>query len=150
MMHIQVRTEGFKELKQVFKALPPEIANTVLGEGVMAGARHIAKVAKAQAPRHTGRQSQASKEYGTGKQNIKARKLKKRYRNKRAAVVTRGRAFWLDFLNRGTRYIPATRWYERAFESAIKEAMQIQKVYMVAKVTQLSLKAIQRYGANKK
>mgnify|MGYP006935476721 FL=1 len=149
-MRVTVHTEGFKELQKVFKSLPPDVANTVLGEGVMAGARHIAKSAKAAAPRHQGQQSQASKQYGTGKQNIKARKLKKQYKNKRAAIVTRGRAFWLDLLNRGTRYIPATRWYERAFEASIAEAMKIQKAYMVAKVTQLSLKAIQRYGANKK
>lgn len=110
----------------------------------------IEDAALAAAPRHTGRQSTDSKEYGTLVSNIKIKLLRKRYKNKRSAILTRGGAFWGDILNRGSRYISATRWYETAFDSSIELALETQKQYMVAKIIQLSNSAIARYGANKK
>jgi len=154
---ITARTQGFSELNALFKQLPPKIADQVLQAGVNAGARELAKAAKKAAPDYKGKLSGGPKgtaathaKYGELKRAIKAKGLRKKFENKRAAVVSRGGAFWGDFLNRGTRYIPATRWYDDVLNQATASALETMKRYMVAKITQVSLKAIQAAGANKR
>lgn len=147
---INVTSQGFPELAALFNNLPAQVETQVLGAGVTAGARVIAKAAKKAAPRGSGRQSPASKKFGTLDSNITSRLLNKRVQNVRAAIVTRGGSFWGDLLNRGTRYIPATRWYDAVLAQSLPTALSTMRDYFVAKTTQVSLKAIEQYGANKK
>lgn len=150
---VDIKTQGFNELMSMFSQLPESVASQVLATGVNAGARVIAKAAKRAAPDYTGHLSPkataAHQKYGKLKTAIKAKGLRRKYSNVRAAVVTRGGAFWGDFHNRGSRYQPASHWYDTALSSVIGLAQETQKRYMVAKIIQVSLKAIQRAGANK-
>lgn len=147
---VSVASSGFAELQNLFQQLPPAIANQVLAAGVIAGAREIAKAAKQAAPRGGAKQSSGSQKFGHLRDNITARALKAKFPNKRSAIVTRGGAFWGDLLNRGTRYIPATHWYDNAFKSVVDSALKTQKAYMVAKIIQVSNKAINAAGAQPK
>lgn len=151
---VSVQTQGFSELKNLFQNLPAKVEDQVLSTGVIAGARFLAGAARKAAPRNTKPLSPTAKaaheKYGTLRSAVKAKLLKKKVKNVRAAIVNRGGAFWGDFVNRGTRYIPASYWYDAALAQAIPTAMEQMRRYMVAKVTQVSLKAIQQYGANKR
>lgn len=156
-MNLTVKTQGFHELRELFRQLPPQVADKVLATGVLAGARVIAKAAKKAAPRFEGKLSGGPKgtaakhaKYGNLRSNIKAKGLRKVAENKRSAIVIRGRAFWGEFINRGTRYIAATRWYDKALDAIMDSALETQRRYMVAKITQLALKVIQQTGANRR
>lgn len=150
----KISTQGFNELQALFANLPQKVADQVLATGVLAGARDLAAAAKKDAPRRKTKLSPsaaaAHAKYGDLNKAIKARLLRKRIKNVRSAVVTRGGAFWGDLVNRGTRYIAATRWYDATLSQGAPKAMETMRRYMVAKVTQVSLQAIQQYGANKK
>jgi len=150
-MEVTAQTTGFKELERAFKILPDRVANQVLSAGVLAGARVLERAAKASAPRGGNeRRSVNSFIYGRLQFNIKGRNLRKRRENSRAAIVTAGKSFWGKFLNRGTRYIPASRWYDMAIESHTAEALSVIKLQMVKKLKQVANKAIRDSGAAKR
>lgn len=150
-MDVSTNTVGFNELKAAFKAMPEQIQNQVLASGVLAGAKVVARQAVNDAPRgNTQHRSQNSFIYGRLFANIKARALRKRKPSSRAAIVTRGRAYWGDLLNRGTRYVPATHWYDNSLKASAPVALQTMKEQMVKKIKSVSESAIKRAGAGKK
>lgn len=154
MPNVKITTQGFNELESLFKNLPDKVADQVLATGAMAGARTLAAAARKDAPRRKTKLSPSAEaahaKYGDLNKAIKAKLLRKRIKNVRSAVVTRGGAFWGDLVNRGTRYIAATRWYDATLAQGAPTALDTMRRYMVAKVTQVSLRAIEQYGANKK
>lgn len=150
-MQVKIETQGFDELKAAFKLMPPQVQNQVLASGVLAGAKVIQRAAQAAAPRGgVQNRSQSSFIYGRLFANLRARGLRKRKDTSRAAVVTRGRSFWGDFLNRGTRYIPATHWYDNVLKTQAPIALQTMKEQMVKRIKSISEKAIRQTGAGKK
>lgn len=144
-MKVRIEKQGFEELGELFKQLPPKITNRALAVGTLAGARVIAKAAKSNAPRDEAI-SKLNLKYGTLRQSIKAKGLRKKYENVRAAVVTRGGAFWGDIINRGSRYIPATRWFDRAYDSSSASAQSTITKYILAKIQQEANRLINRLG----
>lgn len=150
-MQVSVQTTGFKELQAAFKMMPPEIQNKVLASGVLAGAKVVARAGAAAAPRgNTQKRSLNSFVYGRLFANIKARGLRKRKNDSRAAIVTKGKAYWGDFLNRGTRYIPASHWYDNTLRTVGPVALQTMKEYMVKRIKAISEKALRQTGASKR
>lgn len=148
---VEIRTEGFKELQAAFKAMPKEFANKVLATAVNTAAKHVAKGAAAAAPRGgDANRSKSSIYYGRLYRNIKPKGLRKKYDGVRAAVVTRGDSFWGDFLNRGTRYIPATRWFDKIRDGLETEALSMMRATMIKKMNSLADSTIKKYGAGKK
>lgn len=150
-MKVAMQTYGFKELQAAFKSMPKEVASQVLVSGVRVAAKVIQDAAIQAAPRGDNEnRSKASFIYGRLFRNIKLKVLRKRKETSRAAVVTRGRAFWGDFHNRGTRYQPASRWYDVAFRGASDRAISAMKNQMVKKMNSVAKSAIKRAGAGKK
>lgn len=124
-MQVKFETKGFKELDDALGKLPNNIQKRVLQNAANAGMRVIRKSIIAQAPQNAGVQSPASERYGTLKENIsKARKARVREKQRKSSYVSSGDAFWGYFLEKGTRYIPATRWFSRAVESAKDAALE--------------------------
>jgi HK97 gp10 family phage protein len=121
-MKINIDTREFRQFEKDLQKLPNKIATKVLQNSVTSAIRVGMKEIKASAPVHTGDQSEASKRYGTLKSNIRARKAKAASSHERSAYVSTGNAFWGNFLEYGTRYIPARPWFAPAFERA-KNAM---------------------------
>lgn len=121
-MRINIDTREFKQFEKDLKKLPNNIATRVLQNSVTSAARVGMKEIKAAAPVHTGEQSEMSKQYGTLKSNIKVRRAKPKTGHERSAYISTGNAFWGNFLEYGTRYIPARPWFSLAFERA-KDAM---------------------------
>ena len=151
MAEVNITTQGFKELQRAFKAMPPAFANTVLVSGVNAAAKMVRDAAKQAAPRYDGPyRSAASLAYGRLSENIKFKTLRKRNNVSRAAVVTRGRAFWGEFINRGSRYIAATRWYDKALAGVQSEALATMRSQMVKKMNSLADNIIRKSGAGRK
>lgn len=154
MPNVKITTQGFNELEALFRNLPDRVADQVLATGALAGARTLAASAKKDAPRRKTKLSPTAEaahaKFGDLNKAIKAKLLRKRIKNVRSAIVTRGGAYWGDFVNRGTRYIAANRWYDATLAQGVPTALETMKRYMVAKVTQVSLRAIEQYGANKK
>lgn len=149
-MQVKVQTQGFKELQRAFKAMPPEFANKVLATAVTSAAKRISEAARSAAPSSKGARSTASMAYGTLRGNIKHRILRKKNNVTRAAISTRGKAFWGEFLNRGTRYIPASRWWTNVRDSAERSALAEMQSFMVKKMNSLADNIIRRSGAGKK
>jgi hypothetical protein len=150
-MQVKMRTTGFSELKEAFKLMPEEVQNQVLAAGVIAGARVLETAGRAAAPRGgVSDRSTQSFLYGRLFTNIKARALRKRRNSSRAAIVTRGKAYWGDLLNRGTRYIPATHWWDNMLSSTENLALETMKQRMVKKMKTVADGVIRKAGAAKK
>lgn len=151
VMQVTFKTTGFKELSEAFRIMPPEVANRVLASAVLAGAKVIEGAAKAAAPRGGDgvERSNNSYIYGRLRYNLKARSLRKRRETSRAAIVTPGRAFWGDLLNRGTRYIPASNWYENALRRSEDIALKTVQDRMVTRIQAIANKVLRQTGAAK-
>ena len=150
-MDPNIKVEGFKELQRAFRAMPQEFSEKVLVSGVNAAAKIIRDAARDAAPRNKGdHRSAPSYAYGHLFENIKFKTLRKRNNISRAAVVGRGRAYWGEFLNRGTRYIAATHWYEHARDRSIDFALSTMKSQMVKKMNSLADNIIKKNGAGRK
>ena len=128
-MRVDIKTEGFKELDNALAKLPYEIGVKVLQNAVSSAILPAYKVIFASAPVgeiiNRNPESKAGKiklKYGTLRKNIKKRKSRTYADNSKSSYVSTGDAFWGFFLENGTRYIAATHWFSRAFESA-KDAM---------------------------
>lgn len=147
-MKLEVKREGFDELRHLFAQLPADVASSVLGEATLAGARVMAKAAKKESPRQASgeRQSQASRKYGRLRRNIKAIKLKKKRNSSRASIASVGDAFWGGILERGTRYIPANRWWERAYRNSEKAVLDAVKQRIVLGIEKRANRLIKKLG----
>lgn len=151
VMQVKIETYGVKELKRAFEIMSKDAGDAVLTSGVNAAAKVVRDAAIAAAPRgDNANRSVKSIYYGRLYTNIRSKTLKKRRPDSRAAIVTRGRAFWGDLLNRGTRYIPASRWYDKAFAASQSRATQAMIQAMSKRIKTLSNAAIRKAGAGKK
>ncbi len=110
--------KGFEGLEASLRELGPEVGNTVVQSAVTSAARVGAKEVKAATPEHTGPVSPSSAKYGTAKQNVKVKRLKRVPPGTRGARIDTGNAFWTVFFDRGTRHQPARPYFANAFQRA--------------------------------
>lgn len=145
---LEVRQEGFSELRAMFAQLPADVQSSVLGEATLTGARVMAKTAKREAPRQASgeRQSKNSEKYGRLRTNIKAIKLKKKRNSSRAAIASVGDAFWGAIIERGSRYMPANRWWERAYKNSEEAVLQAVKQRIVLGIEKRANRLIKKLG----
>jgi len=138
---------GFNEVAKILKELPRAAESRVLQASTQAGARALAKEVKANAPRHTGKRSQASKQYGTLFRNIKVQPLRwaRRRRNIRGSRVYTGNAFWGVFLELGTRFITAKPWFRPAISTGSDAALNAIKSALGRGVDREAAKLAQKY-----
>lgn len=116
--------EGFDDLQKGLKDLPRKVEKRVLQNAVMAAGRIWLKAVKARAPEHHGKQSKASQNYGTIRENLRLIRLKFGLPDgTKGARVDTGDAFWSIFLELGTRFISARPFMAPAIESAREEAL---------------------------
>lgn len=125
MVQTEIKLEGFAELDKALATLPYEIGVKVLQNAVSSAILPAFKAVKSAAPigneqaRNPDSKSGKIKlKYGKLRDNIKKRKTKTYADNSKSAYISTGNAFWGFFLEHGTRYIPATHWFSRAFESS--------------------------------
>lgn len=117
-MVVKVEFQNFKEMEALLGSLSRKLENKFLQNMVSDALRKAAMpVMKAAAPKHSGNQSKASKEYGTIVKNLKVKKTKAK-KNGKGAKIDTGDAFWAYILEVGTRSTPAKPWFVPAFESA--------------------------------
>lgn len=122
---IEAELSGFDEFDNLLKKLPERVEKRVLQKSVNKALRSSQKAFKAAAPRHTGEQSPASKEYGTGRKNIKVKKLRRVRKGQKAARLDTGNAFWLYIYEKGSRYQPARPWFLQAFQKSREAILNV-------------------------
>lgn len=146
-----MQTTGLKELQEAFKIMSRDAGEMVLTSGVNAAAKVIKDAAVVAAPRgDSATRSRSSLFYGRLYTNIRAKTLRKKHSDSRAAIITRGRAFWGDILNRGSRYVPATHWYDKALSASQSRALDAMKTAMAKRIKTLASASIRKAGADKR
>jgi len=115
---IDIETQGFKEIDKALQKLPLNVEKRVLNKSLLGAMRVGAKLIKQAAPVHSGKQSAASKQFRKGKVNIKAKRMKSRKRQVKAAQINTGNAFWLMIYELGSRFQPARPFFLPAFTAA--------------------------------
>lgn len=122
------RVVGLDEARRALKQLPDKVQRRVLRGATAAGARAMAKAVKDAAPVETGEQSNASKQYGRLKDNVRVIRLRRGYPDTTAAYrVDTGKAFWGMFLEFGTRLISARPWFRPAVDASGDKALNTIK-----------------------
>ena len=113
---------GFDEADAVLRDLPDAVENRVLQKATRAGGNVWRKLLRAAAPKHSGKQSPASAQYGTLVRNIKTAVLRKaKAKGRRGVRVSTGAGFWGMFLEFGTRFIAARPWFRPTVEASRDE-----------------------------
>lgn len=128
-MRLDIELQGFKELDSALGKLPYEVGTKVLQNAVSSAilpAFHAVKQAAPIGPdlnrSPDSRAAQIKMKYGKLRDNIKKRRSRNYSDKTKSAYISTGNAFWGFFLERGTKYIPANRWFSKAFEGS-KDAM---------------------------
>lgn len=134
--------KGFKEVSALLEDLPDQMQNTVLKEATKKVAKELLPSIRDAAPVHEGKQSKASARYGTLRQNLRVEFLRWT-RNKNGIkgwrVVT-GDAFWGNFLEFGTRFIPSSRsqtpwnglgWFKKGVDENSERSISNLQIYLL-------------------
>jgi HK97 gp10 family phage protein len=141
---------GLKEINKVLQQLPDTIERRVLQNAVNAGGRVILNAVKEKAPRHEGKQSAASKRYGTLVRNLRIQALTRVRRGMRGVRVWTKDAFWAVFYELGTKRQPARPFMEPAFQEAQDWAVQAVKDKLVEGIEKEATKLAGPYANAKK
>lgn len=121
---------GFEDMHRLLQQLPKNVQNRVVQQAATVGLRAARGDIKNAAPRHEGEQSQASKKYGTIRNNIKVVKKRRVKRGQKGARIHTGKAFWANFYEKGTRYQPARPWFAPAFTAAVPKIIDAMAAKM--------------------
>jgi HK97 gp10 family phage protein len=144
------RVEGLSEINQVLKQLPERVQKNTLQRSVNAGGRVILKAVKAKAPRHEGKQSPASKRYGTLFKNLRMRAMSKLRAGARGVRIFTGDAFWSRFFELGTSHQPARPFMRPAFDESAGEAVGKMRDTLAEGVEREAAKLAGEYKTAKK
>lgn len=118
-MRLDFDTRGFSEMDKALSQLSPKVQSRVLQQAANAGMREARKSIKSAAPRAEGQSSAQSEKYGALHTNIgRPKRARNKQKSVKSSYVGVGASFWGFFLEYGTRSIPATRWFSKAFESS--------------------------------
>lgn len=152
---VTYKLKGFEELSKLLDELPETVQDAVLGDATRVAARDLLPSIRAAAPVHEGKQSQASQRYGTLRENIRAEFL--RWTRSRKGIkgwrIVTGDAFWGNFLEFGTRFIPAQRgggftnlkWFERAVEENSQRTLAKLTTGILEGINKQANKLIKKY-----
>lgn len=125
------RVLGGREIERALKALPDRTARNVLAGMVRAGGRTIRDDARARVRRKTG----------LGAKSIVVRSARSKNRNSARAIVTvLKRAFYLRFLEFGTRHAPAFPFLRPAAETKYTEAVGAMGEYAGVRIEKEAIK----------
>lgn len=117
-MKLEHKVEGFDEFAKLLSQLPPRVEHRVLQKATRETlVDTVLKPLKMAAPRHKGKRSQASMQYGTLLSNIRVAAVRKKKKGERGAIVSTGRGFWGYIIEKGSRYIPANPWFAPTFRA---------------------------------
>ena len=123
-MKVSGTLTGFNDFEKLLKELPTRVQKKILQKSVTGAMREIRTDMRNAAPRDENGQSQASKEYGRLRKNIKVVKLKKTKPGEKGARITTGNAYWGYFYELGTRFQPARPWFRTQFASVQGKALK--------------------------
>lgn len=133
-MDFKGKLEGFKDFDSLLKTLPARVENKVMQGAITGAARVGAKAVASAAPvgpeksvvrkhRTSAAASAWAKivAYGHLRKNIKVvRSRSAKRRGQRGAFITIGKAFWGNFLEKGSRHQAARPFFYPAFKAAYK------------------------------
>lgn len=140
MVQTKTRILGGREIEKALKQLPRKAHRNVLAGMLRAGAKPIRDEARANVARKTG----------LGAKSIVTRSSRTRDRNSVAAKVTvLGRAFYLRFLEFGTRFIAATPFLRPAADSKFGEAVKAMGRYAGVRIEKEAKKLARQSGARR-
>lgn len=122
-----MEVEGFDEMAKKLENLAPKVFNKVVQSSTTSAIREAAKQIRKDAPRGKG-VSSVQKKYGYKKlhKSISVKRLKPQKKYERATKIDTGNAFWVRFLEFGTRYMPAQPFFAKAFRNS--ESKMIAKL----------------------
>jgi len=120
----KIETEGFKELDKALGELPDKIASRTLQRAVSKSMKTVQADFISAAPR-SEIQSQYSKQYGRLSENIKTGRAKNKDKSAKSAFISTGNAFWGNFVEFGTKYMPAQPWFVPKFEQLSNRVLDI-------------------------
>lgn len=127
MTKVTTELTGFDELQAVLRELPQAMQRRVYEGAVRRAAAIMQRAARARAPVGKDPRSAASKKYGPGRRNIRVR----RWRNTKPGIVgfsvDTGRAFWLRFIEEGTRHIAARPFFRPAFDETAPASFDVMR-----------------------
>ncbi len=149
-MQMKGGISGFNEAKKLLDQLPDKVSRRVAQAAVMAAGREVRKeVKKAYPPSADAHRSPASKKYGHGRDNIRVIKLRRVPKGTAAARVDTGNAFWLRFIEFGTRYIAANPIFSNAFNRAAPAGFDKMRDTLAKRLEKETEKLAQSVGATR-
>ena len=125
-MRFDIKTEGFEELDKALGELPEKVAKRTLQRAVLKSMRDVRGEMSAAAP-VSETQTNMSLKYGRLRDNIKADKARNKKKSAKSAFISTGDAFWGNFVEYGTKYIPAKPWFVPKFEQLSGRILDILK-----------------------
>jgi HK97 gp10 family phage protein len=136
---------GFDELRGAIKELPDAMEKRVYDNATRTLARKFQAEFKAVVPR--GQEpSDASRKYGPAWRNIRIR----RWRNTKNGVVgysvDRGRAYWLDFFERGTSRQPARPFFRPLLDNFTQRFQALMGSALLVGLNQQANRLAGKYG----
>lgn len=120
-MILKTHIAGAKELRAVLLKLPDRARKRVIASATRKGAQVVLAEVVAQAPVGT---EPPDFQYGRLRDNIRVTALKGNDADKAVFAVHNGRAYWANFLEFGTRYMPARPFMRRALEVSVPKALK--------------------------
>lgn len=120
-----MEVEGFDELSRKLEKLPAKVFNKTIQSATTSAIREGAKQIRKDAPRGKYVTS-VQKKYGYKKlhKSIGVKRLKPQKKYERAASIHTGNAFWVRFIEFGTRYLPAKPFFAKAFRNSEQAILQ--------------------------
>lgn len=113
---LESKVGGFEDAHKLLKELPVRVQRNVLQTATRDTLKEVAlKPIKAAAPRHDGKRSQKSKQYGTLFANIRVAKLRRVRKGEKGARISTGNAFWGFIYEKGSRHQAARPWFAPKF-----------------------------------
>lgn len=117
--------KGFDEFDKKLRELPTKVENRVLQKSVSSAMRSIRSDMVQAAPKHIDERSPASKAYGTIKQNIKVKRLRRVRKGQKGARIDTGKAFWAVFYELGTRHQRARPFFAPTFRRLTDRILRV-------------------------
>ena len=130
MTRTAIKLEGAQELIYALQGMEPQLAKRVLGSAMREGAKPMLATAKANCP--VSVDGSHGNPPGTARNSLKIRAKKRRKGIVCVMIQTRagdfkGKAFYVSFLEYGTKHIAALSFMRKAFDTTKMASMAIAK-----------------------
>lgn len=127
-MNVSIKIEGLDEFIEGLGNFDQKARDRIVRNAARAGATEVQRAVKKAAPIDMGRRSKQSRLYGHLRENIRVKQIGRLPYYK----VTTGNAFWGMYLNRGTKFIKPSRWFDNAVDT-VRESVVAKMIDNIRK-----------------